>query len=72
MDFFWTLSTTDRFNIYEEPSAPTIGQISESLEWIHRMTNDPSEVVPSYLATCLGDVLMVLGRALGSIPEPED
>jgi len=59
-DYFWSIPTPDRYDVYKEPSEFTIGQVSESWENLRGMLEDRSRVL-GYGLVWLADVLRAIG-----------
>lgn len=62
-DMFWTISAEQRSNVYAEPSDFSVGQLSESLQNLGRIVEDPS-IATSYALVWLADVARAAGEAV--------
>lgn len=62
-DLFWSISPDQRNNMHLQPTEFTIGQISESLENLRHVVDDPSEAI-SYALVWLADALRAVGEAI--------
>ncbi|WP_283136991.1 hypothetical protein [Rhizohabitans arisaemae] len=64
VDYFWAVPFDCIFETDERPAELTIGQVSESLEWLQNLRDDVSRVLPYYLVW-IADVLRAVGHAAG-------
>lgn len=62
-DYYWSIPAESRYNVYTEPSDLTIGQLSECLENLENMTENPSSAI-SYALVWVGDLLKAVGEAI--------
>lgn len=62
-DMFWSITSDQRNNVYTEPTEFTIGQVSESLENLNRLVDDPSSAT-SFALVWLADTMRVVGEAV--------
>jgi hypothetical protein len=62
-DMFWSIPAEQRSNVYAEPTEFTIGQLSESLQNVSRVVEDPSSAT-SYALVWLADLLRAAGEAV--------
>lgn len=62
-DMFWTIAAEQRNNVYAEPTQFSVGQLSESLQNIDRIVEDPS-IATSYALVWVADVLRAAGEAV--------
>ena len=62
-DMFWTIAADQRNDVYVEPTEFSIGQLSESLESIDLIVNEPSTAT-SYALVWVADVLRAAGEAV--------
>jgi len=60
VDMFWSIPKEDLYNVYAEPEEFTIGQVSESWEFLGRLLADPDHMV-GYGLVWLADVLRAIG-----------
>lgn len=58
---FWTVPAAARYEVYEQPSDLTIGQLSESLEHLSSVTAIEKDAL-SYGLVWLADVLRAIGE----------
>jgi hypothetical protein len=64
-DYFWSIPDPARYDIYNEPSDLTIGQVSESWENLRGILEDESKVL-GYGLVWLSDILRAIGdEAIG-------
>jgi hypothetical protein len=61
-DYYWSVPPNELYNVYERPQELTIGQLSESWQYIQKLTEDPSAAIPHHLVW-LADVLRALGHS---------
>lgn len=61
-DYFWSIDSAERRDVYVEPTEPTIGQVSECWSNLQRGTTDPASAL-NYHLVCLGHVLESLGES---------
>lgn len=62
-DMFWAIPPEHRSNPYVEPSEFTIGQLSESLENVSQVIEDPDSAT-SFGLVWLADLLRAAGEAV--------
>jgi hypothetical protein len=62
-DMFWAIPAEHRANVYTEPTEFTVGQLTESLQNISRVVDDPSTAT-SYALVWLADLLRAAGEAV--------
>lgn len=62
-DYFWAISPEQRTNVYVEPSEFTIGQLSDCLDNLSQIVDDPALSVPHGLVW-LADLLRAVGEAV--------
>lgn len=60
-DYFWSIPPDEIYNVYDQPSELTIGQLTESLDNIRSVAADPEHAI-SYALVWLGDVLRAAGQ----------
>ncbi|MFK0007726.1 hypothetical protein ACIQTZ_11790 [Paenarthrobacter sp. NPDC090520] len=60
-DYFWSIPPDAIYDVYEQPSELTIGQLTESLDNIRSVTADPEHAI-SYALVWLGDILRATGH----------
>lgn len=58
---FWSVSSSDAFDIYREPSEPTIGMVSDSWANLESMVRAPDSAV-NYGFIWLAEVLQAIGE----------
>jgi hypothetical protein len=58
---FWTVPADARYEVYEQPTDLTIGQVSESLEHLSSVTKIEEDAL-SYGLVWLADVLRAIGE----------
>lgn len=44
-DFYWDIPSKDLYNPYEEPKQFTLGQLSDDINEVQRLANEPSSVI---------------------------
>lgn len=59
-DYFWSIPSPERYDVYNEPSQLTIGQVSESWANLRGMLEDDSKAL-GYGLVWLADVLRAIG-----------
>ncbi|WP_213453180.1 hypothetical protein [Rhizomonospora bruguierae] len=59
-DYFWSIPSSERYDVYNEPSELTIGQVSESWANLQGMLEDDSKTL-GYGLVWLADVLRAIG-----------
>lgn len=59
-DYFWSIPSPERYDVYNEPSELTIGQVSESWANLQSMLEDDSKTL-GYGLVWLADVLRAIG-----------
>lgn len=64
-DYFWSIQPDEIYNVYDQPTELTIGQLTESLDNIRSVAADPEHAV-SYALVWLGDILRATGHKLVS------
>ena len=64
-DYFWSVPSPERTNVYQQPSELTIGQLSDLVEGMHSLVEDP-ERVTVVDAIKLAELLRTAGEALQS------
>lgn len=64
-DYFWSIPPDEIYNVYDQPTELTIGQLTESLDNIRSVAADPEHAI-SYALVWLGDVLRATGHKLVS------
>lgn len=62
-DMFWAIPPEHRSNVYSEPTEFTVGQVTESLQSIIRIVDDPS-CATSFALVWLADLLRAAGEAV--------
>ncbi|NTW40619.1 MAG: hypothetical protein HGA44_12155 [Cellulomonadaceae bacterium] len=62
-DFFWSIGPEQTFDAFVEPSSFTVGQLSECLEHLERIVDDPSRAT-SFALVWLSDLLRGAGQAV--------
>jgi len=62
-DMFWAIPPEHRSNVYAEPVEFTVGQLSDSLENLTRVVDDPDSATTFALAW-LADLLRAVGEAV--------
>ncbi|MFC8039445.1 hypothetical protein ACFUOZ_08835 [Paenarthrobacter sp. NPDC057355] len=65
VDYFWSIPPDAIYDVYDQPTELTIGQLTESLDNIRRVAADPDRAI-SYALVWLGDVLRATGHKLVS------
>lgn len=61
-DFFWSIPMNELYDDYHNPSELTIGQLSECLEHLEKMNEDPDRVI-SYGLVWLAEILLAVSLA---------
>lgn len=62
-DMFWVIAAEQRSNLYAEPTDFTVGQVTECLENLDRIVDNPS-IATSYALVWLADVLRAAGETV--------
>ena len=62
-DFFWSIPSSQLYNVYEAPADLTVGQLSESVSNLQNMLTDRTRVT-SYGLVWLADILRAAGDAV--------
>ena len=62
-DMFWIIQPEQRFDLYVEPTEFTIGQLSESLDNVRRILEEPDLAI-SFGLVWLADLLRVAGETV--------
>jgi hypothetical protein len=62
-DLFWAISPAQLFDVNQQPSDLTIGQLSESWQWVRNSLGDELPIVP-YALVWIGDILRAIGIQL--------
>jgi hypothetical protein len=58
-DFYWNVPESDRYDVYQEPTSFTIGQLSDS--WAKLRALDETNTV-TFALVWLGDILRAIGE----------
>jgi hypothetical protein len=58
--YFWSVPGDDLFDVTKEPSELTIGQLSESLEFLRTAERDPDDILGYHLVWA-ADLLRAIG-----------
>ncbi|GLY33851.1 hypothetical protein [Kineosporia sp. NBRC 101731] len=61
-DFFWAISPEQVYDVFNEPSEFTVGQLTECLKHLEEIVEDPSRSL-SYGLVWLADVIRAAGAA---------
>lgn len=64
-DYFWAVPAEQRMNVYEQPASLTVGQLSDLLDGMQNLVEDPGRVTVVD-AVKLAEVLRTAGDALPS------
>lgn len=59
-NYFWSIPSPERYDVYNEPDSLTIGQVSESWANLRGMLEDDSKTL-GYGLVWLADVLRAIG-----------
>jgi hypothetical protein len=62
-DLYWGIPVEARFNPYSEPSEFVIGQLSECIERLTLVAENPDEAI-SYGLVWLGEVMKAIGEVV--------
>jgi len=62
-DYYWTIAAEQLYDAYAEPSKFTMGQLSECLENLERVVEDPS-MSTSFALVWLADLLRGAGQTV--------
>jgi hypothetical protein len=62
-DHFWAISPEQAYDVFNEPSDFTVGQLTECLENLEAIIGDPSRV-NSYALVWLADLMRAVGHAV--------
>jgi hypothetical protein len=60
-DYFWSIGPDELYDVYESPGELTIGQISESLATLRRISSGKSPPI-GYALVWLADILRAIGH----------
>lgn len=64
-DYYWSVPAIPIVDLDQAPTGLTVGQLSECMEWLHRVKKDPDSAL-AYHLVWLGDVLRAIGQAVVS------
>lgn len=62
-DYFWSVPPREIYDVTKQPTELTIGQLTESLDFLRNQIDDPDGQV-SWGMVWLGDVLKAVGHEL--------
>lgn len=62
-DYYWDVPKSSRYDAYHPPSDHTLGQLSDDLSELRKITNGNSEPL-SYALVWLGSMLRAVGEEL--------
>lgn len=62
-DYFWSIPAERLYDVYNEPSDLTIGQLTECLSHLEKMVAEPEEAI-SYGLVWLADLLRAVGQSV--------
>lgn len=62
-DYYWAIAPEQLYDAYVEPSVFTVGQLSECLEHLEQLVEDPSRST-SFALVWLADLLRGAGQAV--------
>lgn len=62
-DFYWVIAPEQLYDVYTEPSTFTIGQLSECVENLEQIAEDPARST-SFALTWLADLLRGAGHVV--------
>lgn len=62
-DYFWSVPPDAAYDVYSQPEALTIGQLSESIDNLELMVRDPESAL-SFGLVWLGGVLRAVGHTV--------
>jgi len=62
-DYYWTVAQEQLYDAYNEPSTFTVGQLSECLENLERLVEDPSRST-SFALVWLADLMRSAGQTV--------
>jgi hypothetical protein len=62
-DYYWSVPAPEVSDVYHEPTALTVGQITECMEWLGAVVEDPERAL-AYQLVWLGDALRAVGQAI--------
>ncbi|SEL85196.1 hypothetical protein SAMN04515665_12133 [Blastococcus sp. DSM 46786] len=60
-DYFWSVPADELYNIDQPPGDLTLGQLSECLQQIESLVNEPDDVI-AYHMVWLGELLKAVGH----------
>lgn len=63
VDYFWSIPPSDLYQLYKEPDELTVGQLTESLDNLKVIIEDPTRAT-SYGLVWLSDVIRAVGHAI--------
>jgi len=61
-DYYWSIPADQIYDVEKPPANLDIGQISECLDWLSALADDPERAL-TYHLVWLGDVLRAVGQA---------
>jgi hypothetical protein len=61
-DMFWSISMDELYDIYQQPTTLTIGQLSENWGFLEQIVEERSAPV-GYALVWLGEILRALGHS---------
>lgn len=61
VDFYWDIPMDQRYDVYSEPVELTVGQISEEITDVKRITAENREAIGDDLR-CIGVLLRLMGE----------
>lgn len=62
-DYFWAIPAPQQYDVYKEPSELTIGQLSECLENVSSIVDDPT-IATSYGLVWLAELARAIGQTV--------
>jgi hypothetical protein len=62
-DYYWSVPATQVYDVYQAPKDLTIGQITECMEWLGAVVEDPERALVYHLVW-LADVLRAVGETI--------
>jgi len=62
-DYFWEIAQEQLYDVYNEPTTFTVGQLSECLEHVEQLVEDPSRAT-SFALVWLAELLKSAGQTV--------
>jgi len=62
-DYYWSVPSDQLHDVSQEPANLTIGQLTECMEWLLKVVEQPDKAL-AYHLVWLGDVLKAVGQSI--------